>query len=319
SALTIRASGAELAKESGRLRRCIPEGVLPAKWQAHLKLEFNLSLSHFLLLGPPMYDELAAAGNQDEEESVQTQEDSQSTQPTQTKNELVWGYLNPCVSQLLELIYLLRETTAIGVGRNDENHIVLPGYKISNFHAIIRWNGEESNESLITIEDMSSNGTFINGVKIGKGKKRLLKDGDEVAFGVSKVSRDEEGLYDYRYIFRDLVSGVIKRELYNSYDMSVELGKGSFATVYKALHISSGEWVAVKVIHETKRHTGSAAPDNGQSREITIMQTLRHPNICLLREVFWNANGSIDLVLELSELMLNLLFVFSSLLIRALT
>ncbi|KAJ7073320.1 hypothetical protein B0H15DRAFT_806835 [Mycena belliarum] len=28
-------------------------------------------------------------------------------------------------------------------------------------------------------------------------------------------------------------------------------------------------------------------------REITIMQTLRHPNICLLREVFWNANGSI--------------------------
>ncbi|KAJ7092957.1 kinase-like domain-containing protein [Mycena belliarum] len=83
--------------------------------------------------------------------------------------------------------------------------------------------------------------------------------------------------------------------------MSVELGKGSFATVYKALHISSGEWVAVKVIHETKRHTGSAAPDNGQSREITIMQTLRHPNICLLREVFWNANGSIDLVLELVE------------------
>ncbi|KAJ7092083.1 CAMK/RAD53 protein kinase [Mycena belliarum] len=248
-----------------------------------------------------MYDEPAAAGNQDEEEPVQTQEDSQSTQPTQTNNELVWGYLNPCVSQLLERIYLLRETTEIGVGRNDENHIVLPGYKISNFHAIIRWNGEESNESLITIDDMSSNGTFINGVKIGKGKKRLLKDGDEVAFGVSKVSRDEEGLYDYRYIFRDLVSGVIKRELYNSYDMSVELGKGSFATVYKALHISSGEWVAVKVIHETKRHTGSAVPDNGQSREITIMQTLRHPNICLLREVFWNANGSIDLVLELVE------------------
>lgn len=46
------------------------------------------------------------------------------------------------------------------------------------------------------------------------------------------------------------MSSVEKRALFNSYDLSIELGKGSFATVYKALHRASGEWVAVKVIHE---------------------------------------------------------------------
>lgn len=52
------------------------------------------------------------------------------------------------------------------------------------------------------------------------------------------------------FVFRDLVSGIIKRAIYKEYDMATELGKGSFATVYKALHMKSGEWVAVKVIHE---------------------------------------------------------------------
>ncbi|KAF8200066.1 hypothetical protein K438DRAFT_1823151 [Mycena galopus ATCC 62051] len=31
------------------------------------------------------------------------------------------------------------------------------------------------------------------------------------------------------------------------------------------------------------------------------METLQHPNICQLREVFWNANGSIDLTLGLVD------------------
>jgi serine/threonine/tyrosine protein kinase RAD53 len=40
--------------------------------------------------------------------------------------------------------------------------------------------------------------------------------------------------------------------VYSSYDIHTELGKGSFATVYKALHMASGEWVALKVIHEVR-------------------------------------------------------------------
>ncbi|KAJ7028545.1 kinase-like domain-containing protein [Mycena alexandri] len=246
----------------------------------------------------------------DEEDLQQTQESTQeSTQETddqprngQENTSHLWGFLTPCLSQTLARRDLLKDEPDVAVGRNVANAFVLPGYKISNFHAVIRWNGLENAESIITIDDLSSNGTFINGEKIGKGQRRLLKDGNEVAFGAPSTSREADGLFDYRYIFRDLVSFVPKRPVYQAYDISIELGKGSFATVYKALHIASGEWVAVKVIRETKRHNtnpNSTAPPPASSREINIMEELQHPNICGLREVFWNPNGSIDLVLEL--------------------
>ncbi|KAJ7267704.1 kinase-like domain-containing protein [Mycena haematopus] len=265
------------------------------------------------------------------EELQQTQEDQVQTQPltqpdSPESNEDLWGYLTPCLSQSIPRVLLPRDSLEITVGRHSDNLVTFPGFKISNRHATIRWNGLENVDSIITIEDTSSNGTFINGEKIGKGQQRLLKDGNEVAFGVATRSTEENGAFDYRFIFRDLVSGVVKRALYNFYDLSTELGKGSFATVYKALHRASGEWVAVKVIHEvslfvfvsmflslltgqlqTKRQngpSGTAASESARTRsnrEIHVMETLRHPNICQLREVFWNANGSIDLVLELIQ------------------
>ncbi|KAJ6538801.1 Pkinase-domain-containing protein [Mycena vulgaris] len=253
-----------------------------------------------------------------EDDVQQTQEDDQVhtqplTQPDESQpNDNLWGYLNPCLSRTIARVELYKDNLETTLGRNTANKVVFAGYKISNYHAVIRWNGQYNNDSVVTIEDISSNGTFINGEKIGKGQQRILKDGNEVAFGMSAISKEDDGLFDYRFIFRDLVSGIVKRALYNSYDMSIELGKGSFATVYKALHMSSGEWVAVKVIHETKRQpqapqptTASEAARVGRgltsSREINIMETLQHPNICRLREVFWNTNGGIDLVLELVE------------------
>ncbi|KAJ7797554.1 kinase-like domain-containing protein [Mycena olivaceomarginata] len=226
-----------------------------------------------------------------EDPVIQTQPDSQST--VEDESEL-WGRLTPCLSQTIAPVTLVKTKPEVTFGRNSDNEVIFPGFKISNFHAIIVWNGLENAASVITILDKSSNGTFVRvhqRRKIGKGQQRLLKDGNEVSFGVCVRSTENNGLYDYRFIFRDLVSSVEKRALFNSYDLSIELGKGSFATVYKALHRASGEWVAVKVIHETKRAGQTAA--QASSREINVMEHLRHPNICQLREVFWNANGSI--------------------------
>ncbi|KAF7376629.1 Pkinase-domain-containing protein [Mycena sanguinolenta] len=248
----------------------------------------------------------------DEEMLQQTQEAGSGTQPTSQPEpdpyKDYWAYLSPCLSQTIKRVWLHRSQQVVTVGRHKDNNVVFEGFKISNRHAIIRWNGLENASAIVTIEDMSSNGTFIDGEKIGKGQQRLLKDGNEVAFGVSTRSTENDGLYDYRFMFRDLVSNVKKRRLEQMYDLHNELGKGSFATVYKALHRATGDWVAVKVIHETKRQNGpsgaataSDATRTRSTREIDVMSSLRHPNICALREVFWNTNGSMDLVLELVE------------------
>ncbi|KAJ7646667.1 kinase-like domain-containing protein [Roridomyces roridus] len=240
-----------------------------------------------------------------EEPMQQTQQDDDLSQPYDGPNAErmahpeLFGYLNPCSSKV-NRVDLFKEYPEVKIGRNTNgNHVVFHGFKISNYHATLRWNEQYDTQSVITVLDTSSNGTFINGKKIGKGQQGLLRDGNEIAFGVSMASKEEGGLFDYRFIFRDFVTSSVTRALYNSYDLTIELGKGSFATVYKALRRASGEWVAVKVIHETKRQPTTNPQSSG--REIQIMQELFHPNICRLREVFWNDNGSIDLVLELIE------------------
>ncbi|KAF8200052.1 kinase-like domain-containing protein [Mycena galopus ATCC 62051] len=256
-----------------------------------------------------MYDDAAFSDDmqQTQECEVQTQPLTQPDSHASNDQPELWGYLTPCLSRTLQRVDLVKTQLEFTIGRHSDNIVNFAGFKISNHHAKIRWNGLENADSIITILDTSSNGTFINGEKIGRGQQRLLRDGNEVAFGVAARSPEEDGAFDYRFIFRDLVSGVVKRALYDSYDLSIELGKGSFATVYKALHKASGQWVAVKVIHETKRHnapataTASDAARTRQNREIHVMETLQHPNICQLREVFWNANGSIDLILELVD------------------
>ncbi|KAF7305784.1 Pkinase-domain-containing protein [Mycena chlorophos] len=231
-----------------------------------------------------------------------TQPQSQPAVSPETNDEL-WGSLHPCSSHSLQRVDFFKEKPTVNIGRNASSDVILPGFKISNYHATVIWNKHElADFSEVIIYDRSSNGTFLNGKKIGKGERAILKDGNEVAFGVATEVRDDNGLYDYRYVYRDYASGSAKRAVYASYDLSHQLGKGSFATVYRALHRQTGQWVAVKAIHETKRQgTAAANANNMISREINVMQALRHPNICELREVFWNSNGSIDLVLELVE------------------
>jgi pSer/pThr/pTyr-binding forkhead associated (FHA) protein len=65
------------------------------------------------------------------------------------------------------------------VGRSSDLEMVLVEDMVSRRHARIFWDGEQ-----IQIEDLgSTNGTFVNGEKIGK--RALLKEGDRVLIGTS--------------------------------------------------------------------------------------------------------------------------------------
>jgi ser/thr/tyr protein kinase RAD53 len=181
----------------------------------------------------------------------------------------------------------------------------------------------------VVVHDSSSNGTWvrhirphkdthiltyiqINGARVPKGQSRILRDGNEIAFG-SPVPQ-QNSVEDYRYIYRHLASHELTG-IHAHYDMAHELGRGTFATVMKAMSRETGEWFAVKIIHGNKvRPTTSptsaaAAAANGDGndvvvrggsnnnnhhhhqlqsfgREISILETLDHPNICRLRETF---------------------------------
>lgn len=103
------------------------------------------------------------------------------------------------------------------------------------------------------------------------------------------------------FVFRLLAAGPPAAGLYAHYHLSEELGRGSFATVMKAMNRENGQWYAVKMIQASKLKAAAArreSRDNdglrgdqqtlqGYEREINILEKLRHPNICQLREVFY--------------------------------
>lgn len=88
--------------------------------------------------------------------------------------------------------------------------------------------------------------------------------------------------------------------------MAHELGRGTFATVMKAMARTTGEWWAVKIIHSQKLRGANTAANNNNpvrnntlqlqslAREISILETLNHPNICRLRETFVPEDGGND-------------------------
>jgi ser/thr/tyr protein kinase RAD53 len=107
---------------------------------------------------------------------------------------------------------------------------------------------------------------------------------------------------DYRYIFRQFTGDKLLRGLNAHYDMARELGKGSFATVMKALHRQSGVYYAIKIIHGSKIRGGDDKRMQAFMREITILESISHENICTLKERFYEeGDENIYLVLELVE------------------
>ena len=103
------------------------------------------------------------------------------------------------------------------------------------------------------------------------------------------------------FIYRHLAAGPPVEGLYAHYDITEELGKGSFATVMKAMCKENGHWYAVKMIQTknlkrsmTKHHANGDRVTVDASialhKEVQILQKLQHPNICQLKEVFYEEN-----------------------------
>lgn len=76
-----------------------------------------------------------------------------------------------------ESIFLLRDN--ITIGRKDTNIIVLEDPFVSGNHALIK-----VKDNIVTIDDLdSTNGIFINGMRIGKSIN--LKSGDKIKIGTA--------------------------------------------------------------------------------------------------------------------------------------
>lgn len=155
--------------------------------------------------------------------------------------------------------------------------------RVSGHHFDIRTNDQEPGIFLIT--DKSTNGTYLNGERLPKGRAYLLNRGDEILVGHG-VPEDE-----VRFVF--LVPDEQPRDgIHADYQLGGLLGHGAFAIVRRATQRTTNTLYAVKIIEKSRMSANVSV-----EREIDILKQLRHKNIVGLKD-FFEDSKSYYLVME---------------------
>lgn len=195
---------------------------------------------------------------------------------------------------------------------------------ISNRHCKIV---QESPGGPVYIEDTSGNGTFINQqTHLKRGQTRILHSGDEICLVNADTLRKritspralELVLQQFSFIFvqskarkpcvnpramnyamrnasmKPDLSPRSSRRIETLYDLREILGDGTSGQVRRAIHRQSGKEFAVKVI-SLRRNLDMTAME----REVQLLQTLDHPYITSLVDVFVQPQMFMYIVMEL--------------------
>ncbi|EMD33825.1 hypothetical protein CERSUDRAFT_117897 [Gelatoporia subvermispora B] len=260
----------------------------------------TLSKAHVANLPETYTFSFSCTSHKSQGSSQETQPASQS-QPSQGMAEelkrTLWGYLDPRGVSPMR-INLCKGKNKYTIGRALDSDCVLNGNKMSSRHCVLHFETYENDAAVVTITDLSRNGTFVNSDRIGRGITKVLRDGNEVAFGDPRKHPDNGDIDDFRYIFRCLVAEAPKGKIQDEYQLVHELGRGSFGTVHLAVHSTTGMRFAVKVVPRAEAHVPRGSQSaKALAREISIWRRLRHPHVCRFQEVAYEER-TIYIVLE---------------------
>jgi serine/threonine-protein kinase CHEK2 len=161
--------------------------------------------------------------------------------------------------------------------------IIVDKPSISNRHCVIFWINNSAG-GMAVLEDLSANGTAVNGVIVGRNNLQELHDNDEVRV-------DDEA----HFLFRSSIHNTPTFEQH--YTMMDDVGKGHFATVFSCTERATEVVYAVKIVKKE---------DKGSIKELTLRQEIGqlmsvcHPSVILLQDVFEDPDN-IFLVLEFAS------------------
>jgi len=178
----------------------------------------------------------------------------------------------------------------ISIGRNPECTIVFNQTEISGVHCKIF-----ITQGQITIQDLSSNGTFVNAVLVGKNHFHGLKNGDVI----SLVTKRFQGEFA-SYIFQDqTILKAQPEEIMKFFEFQKQIGQGTFSVVKLALHKSTGKSYAIKIIDKQKFCREEKSQEQIK-REIQILSKVSHPNIVAYKGLY-ESQKYLYIILEYAE------------------
>lgn len=156
---------------------------------------------------------------------------------------------------------------------------------VSNRHCLL-FAENKGGDTVAILEDLSSNGTFVNEAIVGRNQRRELNEQDEIAV-----------LGKARFIFRYPKTRQSNGFL-ASYTLLERLGKGHFAEVFLCIEKSTGQRYAVKVFTKTPGMQ-ERSKQEGLQQEIAVLMGVSHPNVLCLKDTF-DEPKAVYLVLELA-------------------
>lgn len=156
---------------------------------------------------------------------------------------------------------------------------------VSNRHCLL-FTENKAHDTVAIVEDLSSNGTFVNEAIIGRNQRRELKEGDEIAV-----------LDKARFIFK-YPKTRHTGQFFQQYTLLEQLGKGHFAEVFLCVEKASGKRYAVKIFTKTPGMEERSKTE-GLQQEIAVLMGVSHPNVLCLKDTF-NEKDAVFLVLELA-------------------
>uniref|UniRef100_A0AAY4BRA3 non-specific serine/threonine protein kinase n=1 Tax=Denticeps clupeoides TaxID=299321 RepID=A0AAY4BRA3_9TELE len=208
-----------------------------------------------------------------------------------------WGRLLPLVKgfrlhNCVEDEYWFGRDHKCQYAFDDPQILMSPLYKTySKRHFRIFRVGLENN--IVFIEDNSGNGTFLDGILIGRGKRVPLANTAELALA-------EQG--NKVFVFIDLTKddqANFPKEFHQKYMITRKIGVGVCGEVKLAFERETCKKVAIKTINKKDFPSEGTATRNAE-REIEILKRIDHP--CLIKtEDFFQTDDSYYIVLEYME------------------
>lgn len=251
----------------------------------------------------------------DTQTQTQTQSQDDWSQASAPCIPVIWGRLYPTISKSkykncwntnthglqeyydlenVELMLGRAVTCDFVMTKNIIDHETLKN--VSKQHFLIKRDPSKAMMPAI-IYDLSYNGTFINGTKIGKGKSRVLDDNDEIAVTHPVVKM---------FIYKDLLKcdqEKVPTEISKKYYISKTLGNGACGVVKEVFDKVKCTRYAMKIIKKNKITNGQVSALNDPQKimnEVNILKSLKHPCIVSTEEIF-DSNDAVYIVLELME------------------
>ncbi|PAA59603.1 hypothetical protein BOX15_Mlig001032g1, partial [Macrostomum lignano] len=156
----------------------------------------------------------------------------------------------------------------------------------------------EPTVTMVTIlQDHSTNGTFVDGVKIGKDKQVLLQSNQVISL-LSPSNRC--WMYTACGSSESDQKPKLPASLADKYVLSKQLGEGGFGAVYLAYEIGTCEPCAIKILSKRDLfYLGNVSEVDRaiQTQEVKNLMTIQHPNIIRVME-FINETEEAFIVLE---------------------